>query len=75
MKGDKVYLCDFGCSHLLDDVKGLSTAPHGHPSWLAPERIRIEFEPDGKPTKPTCASDMYAFGLVFLYVSFLFANL
>lgn len=67
MKGDKPYLCDFGCSHLLDDIKGLSTDPHGNPAWLAPERIRVE-KVDGRHTKPTCASDMYAFGLVFLFV-------
>jgi len=61
----KPYLCDFGCSHLMDDITGLSTDVHSNPIWCAPERIRYDIV-NGRQTKPTCACDMYSYGSVFL---------
>lgn len=63
----KPYLCDFGCSHVLDDIRGLTTEPHGNSRWLAPERIQPEVV-NGRYPKPTCAGDIYALGTLLIYV-------
>lgn len=60
---NRAYLCDFGISNILDNVKGLTTDPHGNKRWLAPEQLKID------PVKANIWSDMYSFGSVFLEVS------
>lgn len=67
MKDNKPLLCDFGCSYLMDDVKGLTTDVHDNPAWCAPEKIREDIL-GFQQAIPTCASDVYSFGLLFLNV-------
>lgn len=65
MKTDKVYLCDFGSSHSLDGIKGTHVE-----ILLGLLRCRCKWNWTLPVTRLTCASNMYALGLLFLYVSF-----
>lgn len=60
---NRAYLCDFGISNILDNVKGLTTDPHGAERWVAPEQLQVG------PVKANIWSDMYSFGSLFLEVS------
>lgn len=65
MRRGKVYLCDFGLSRLLDGVSGQSSDLHCNARWAAPELLTFR---NGTSTKPSCETDMYSFGSVFLEV-------
>lgn len=61
----KVYLSDFGLSSMRDGVTGQSSAVHANIRWAAPELFRIR---KGYKASPTCETDMFSFGCVFLEV-------
>lgn len=61
----KVYLSDFGLSKMKDGVTGQSSAVHANIRWAAPELFKVK--KDCKAS-PTCETDMFSFGSVFLEV-------
>lgn len=67
LKNNTAYLCDFGISNILDQSRGLTTAPHGHVRWQATEQLNDDPK-TGAPLKANIRSDMYSFGSVFLEV-------
>ncbi|KAH8111757.1 kinase-like domain-containing protein [Phellopilus nigrolimitatus] len=68
VKDGRAYLCDFGLSHLHGRIEGFTSKQHGNNRWKAPEMISASVEEKMK-FKPTCANDIYSFGLIFLFVS------
>jgi len=53
------YLCDFGLSHISDDLEGCTTMVEAPWRWQAPELL-------SSGQKATPEGDVYAFGCVFL---------
>ncbi|KAH8115223.1 kinase-like domain-containing protein [Phellopilus nigrolimitatus] len=66
VKDGRAYLCDFGLSHLHGRIEGFTSDQHGNNRWKAPEMISASIEEKLK-FKPTCANDIYSFGLIFLF--------
>lgn len=71
----EAQLADFGLSSLGDGIAGTSSSllnSAGNPRWLAPELMFPDlFNGSGKTTRET---DVYAFGMTALEVSFLESN-
>ncbi|KAH8111749.1 kinase-like domain-containing protein [Phellopilus nigrolimitatus] len=67
VKDGRAYLCDFGLSHLHGRIEGFTSKQHGNNRWKAPEMISASVEEKMK-FKPTCANDIYSFGLIFLFI-------